>query len=181
MSELQIDMVTTACIKTNSSQSRLLIYLLLPLLPLFHSFQSLSTWVWAHLTAARAACGPPGKPLSFIVSAISMNGTTMSVPGPPYSACKKSLRICFKVSFEQTYFNTLSRSCNSFKQETNNTNLKSCNKQKHLGQGYLGEKAAYKIIPTISENGKSCATLWFTTSAIVLKGRFNSRVQKSRG
>lgn len=62
--------------------------------PPVHSFQSLSTWSWAHFTAARAACGPPGKPRSFMVSAMSMKGMTKSVPGPPYSVCKKVCSIC---------------------------------------------------------------------------------------
>lgn len=67
------------------------------LLPPSHAFQSLSTWFCAHLTAARAACGAPGKPLSFKVSAMSMKGTTKSVPGPPYSVCKKSLKISVQI------------------------------------------------------------------------------------
>lgn len=64
-----------------------------PLPSPFHSFQSLSTCRWAHLTAARAAWGPPGNLRSFIVSAMSMNGVTNRVPGPPYSECRKVLNI----------------------------------------------------------------------------------------
>lgn len=49
------------------------------------------------MTAARAACGPPGSPRSFMVSAMSMKGMTNNVPGPPYSECRKVLKISVQI------------------------------------------------------------------------------------
>lgn len=57
----------------------------------FQTFQSSSTWFWAHNRHARATTEGLGSFFSFSATNISVKGSTNNVPGPPYSLCRNSL------------------------------------------------------------------------------------------